>query len=219
MATLTDDTRPGERPAQRQEGGPARVRGPARRPLRKLVLTGLAGAVMMSAAATPVAAQANTIGATNTTHYAVLTPTGFRWPPPTSGPNGTAQFRVSPYGQVSTRLLWDEVGPLIYSGGTSPCSTVYQSGGAKLYVMAAGRIVAWRGLPPGTCNTTSDSWSATPQIAQVFLTNPSNVIIYVQAPPGQPGSPVQLPGGVVLNPGSIWSHVELAPQDGGGCNC
>jgi hypothetical protein len=64
----------------------------------------------------------------------------------------------------------------------------------------------------------SAPWAASPQIVQAMVANPSNAIAYVQAPPGNPGSPENLPGGVVLNPGSPWARLQAAPPPSGGVN-
>ena len=75
-------------------------------------------------------------------------------------------------------------------------------------MVAGDKIIGSRDFPPPTCSTITDDWAAPPQVVQSIAANPSNAIVYVQAPPGNPGSPQSLPGGVVLNPGSIWARLQ-----------
>ena len=78
-----------------------------------------------------------------------------------------------------------------------------------------GTIIGSRSLPPGTCNVITDTWAAGLQVVQLIAANPSSAIVYVQAPPGNPGSPQSLPGGVALNPGSPWARLQAMPTSGG----
>jgi hypothetical protein len=100
----------------------------------------------------------------------------------------------------------------------APCKELWPSNGIRLYVVDGDKIIGSRNLPPPTCNTVTDSWAASSQVVQSIVANPSNAIVYVQAPPGNPGSPQYLPGGVVLNPGSPWAQLQAAPSRGGGAN-
>jgi hypothetical protein len=97
----------------------------------------------------------------------------------------------------------------------TPCSVLYPSDGIRLYVVAGDKIIGSRDLPPPSCNVTTDSWAASSQVVQSIVANPSNAIVYVQAPPGNPGSPLNLPGGVVLNSGSPWARLQATPSPGG----
>jgi hypothetical protein len=150
-----------------------------------------------------------------------MTPTGYRYPTPESGPRGLAQLDIeTTRGTISTRVQYADTGtPTLAPPGSVGCKEVYPSNGIRLYVVAGDKIIGSRGLPPGTCNVVTDNWAAPPQVVQLMVTNPSNAIVYVQAPPGNPGSPQNLPGGVVLNPGSPWARLQPAPTtSGGGAN-
>jgi hypothetical protein len=205
-----------------QDGAPARGPAapiPAGRPprgrLRKLGLAGLAAAVMISALAlAPSGAQAATTGDSELLYVAQLTTTGTQplTSVPATAPQGIAQVIIYPASDtIYTYLQFTNVGTGVWLSGSSPCSPGYiYPGSGTLYVMVAGKI-ATRALPPPTCDTFSDTWSAGPQIVQAIEANPGNAIVYVQAPPGQPGSREYLPGGIVLNPGSIWSRLQIAP--------
>ncbi len=188
---------------------------PPRRWLRKLGVTGvLVTALLSTLALAPSDADAATI------QYATqLSPTGtqpLRYVAPSTAPQGVAQFTVTTEtSSIYTYLQFTNVGPGVWNSDTSsPCpGYLYPDSGRELYVIVGGKIAS-RALPPETCDTISDTWYAGPQIVQAIEANPNNAIVYVQAPPGQPGSREYLPGGVVLNPGSIWAHLQIAPGDG-----
>ena len=65
-----------------------------------------------------------------------------------------------------------------------------------------GTIIGSRSLPPGTCNVITDTWAASLQVVQLIAANPSDAIVYVQAPPGNPGSP--------------WARLQPPSTTGGG---
>jgi hypothetical protein len=148
--------------------------------------------------------------------YGMMSPTGHQDPPPESGPRGLAQLDIEPTrGTVSTRVQFSDTGtPTLAPPGSVGCKEVYPSNGRELYVVAGDKIIGRRNLPPGTCNVITDTWAASSQVVQLMVANPSNAIVYVQAPPGNPGSPQNLPGGVVLNPGSPWARLRVLPSGG-----
>ena len=150
---------------------------------------------------------------------AIMSPTGYQDPPPTSGPRGTAQLNIdTTRGAIHTRVQFTDTGTPTPAPPGTPCKEIWPSNGIRLYVVAGDKIIGSRNLPPPTCNTVTDSWAASSQVVQSIVANPSNAIVYVQAPPGNPGSPQSLPGGVVLNPGSIWARLQAAPPVGSGTN-
>ncbi len=145
-----------------------------------------------------------------------MSPTGYQATEPTSGPRGLAQLDIEPTrGTISIRVQYTDTGTPTPAVG---CKELYPLNGIRLYVVAGDKIIGSRSLPPGTCNVTIDNWAAPPQVVQLMVANPSNAIVYVQAPPGNPGSPQNLPGGVVLNPGSPWARLQPAPTTSGGAN-
>jgi len=150
--------------------------------------------------------------------YASMTPTGHQYPGPTSGPRGAANVDINPTnGVIHTHVAFAGTGTPTPAG--PPCGDIYPLKASRLYVMAGGKIIGSRNFPPPTCSTITDDWPAPPQVAQSIAANPSNAIVYVEAPPGNPGSPQYLPGGVRLNPGSPWARLQPAPTtSGGGAN-
>jgi hypothetical protein len=223
MGTHANDKRqPAQSPLD-QAGAPAR--GPAARTragrpprgrLRKLGLTGLAAAAMISALAlAPSSAHADAIS-----YAANMSPAGTQpqtYSPPPTAPQGIAQFTINPAtNTIVTYLQFANVGTAKRVSSTGCAGYLYQASGSELYVIVGGKIYT-RLLPPPTCNTISDTWFASSQIVQAIEADPGSAIVYVQAPPGQPGSREYLPGGVMLNPGSIWSQLEV-PYDGGSLN-
>jgi hypothetical protein len=151
--------------------------------------------------------------------YGAMSPTGHQDPPPESGPRGLAQLYIeTTRGTISTNVQFTGTGTPTPTPPGTPCKEIYPSNGIRLYVVAGDKIIANRNLPPPTCNTTSDTWAASLQVVQLIAANPSNAIVYVQAPPDNPGSPQNLPGGVVLNPGSPWARLQAMPTSGGGAN-
>jgi hypothetical protein len=150
---------------------------------------------------------------------AYMSPTGYQATPPTSGPRGTAQLDIVPtHGTIYTRVQFTDTGTPTPAPPGTPCKELYPSNGIRLYVVAGDKIIGGRNLPPPTCNTVTDLWAASLQVVQLIVANPSNAIVYVQAPPGNPGSPQNLPGGVVLNPGSPWARLQAVPSGGSGAN-
>jgi hypothetical protein len=130
--------------------------------------------------------------------YASMTPTGHQYPGPESGPRGAAIVNINTTsGVIDSNIQFADI-----------------AGVGRLYVVAGGKIIVSRNLPPPTSGVITDTWAAPPQVVQSIVANPSNAIVYVQAPPGNPGSPQSLPGGVVLNPGSIWARLQAAPSGG-----
>jgi hypothetical protein len=148
-----------------------------------------------------------------------MSPTGYQATPPTSGPSGLAQLSISTtHGTISTRVQFTGTGTPTPTPPGTPCREIWPSNGIRLYVVAGDKILGSRSLPPPTCNVVTDLWAASSQVVQSIVANPSNAIVYVQAPPGNPGSPLNLPGGVVLNPGSPWARLQVAPSGGSGAN-
>ena len=148
-----------------------------------------------------------------------MSPTGPQASPPQSGPRGVAVVNIDvSHSVIDSNVQWTDTGTPIQGDPNGPCPEAWPSNGIRLYVVAGDKITASRALPPGTCSTTTDDWAAGPQIVQAIVANPSNAIVYVQAPPGSPGSPESLPGGVVLNPGSPWARLQAAPPPSGGVN-
>jgi hypothetical protein len=222
MGTHANDKRQAAQSPRDQDDAPARgpsARTRAGRPprgrLRKLGLTVLAAAATISALTlAPSSAHAATIS-----YAANMSPTGTQpltYSPPSTAPQGIAQFTINTAtNTIYTYLQFTNVGMAKWVSSTACTGYLYQASGSTLYVTIGGKIYT-RVLPPPTCDTISDTWSAGPQIVQAIEADPGNAIVYVQAPPGQPGSREYLPGGVVLNPGSIWSQLEV--PDGGGVN-
>lgn len=137
-------------------------------------------------------------------------------PAPHIGAKGTAQLDIgTTRGTIYTRVQFTGTGTPTPVPPGVPCKEVWPSNGIRLYVVAGDNIIGSRNLPPPTCNTVTDTWAASSQVMQAIVANPSNAIVYVQAPPGNPGSPQSLPGGVVLNPGSPWAWLQAVPSGGG----
>jgi hypothetical protein len=213
MRRRAEDRWQAAQPPLDQDGAPAR--GPASRTragrpprgrLRKLGLVGLAAAMTFAAAlVTPAGAQAEAQILGPVDHVATMSTAGTQplsYSAPNPVPYGIAQFTTYPaYSTIQVK---------VYFAGIDPA-------GAHVYIVAGGKIISNCMLPPPTNGQISDYCSLSAQAMQQFEADPSDVIIYIQARPGQPGSPEHLPGGVVLNPGSIWSHL-VAVQSAGGTN-
>jgi hypothetical protein len=151
--------------------------------------------------------------------YASMTPTGHQDPGPTSGPRGAAVvFIDTTRGVIHANVDFAGTGtPTPVPPGT-PCKEIWPLKASRLYVVAGDKIIFGRNFSPPTCSTLTDDWTVSSQVVQSIVANPSNAIVYVEAPPGNPGSPVYLPGGVRLNPGSPWARLQAAPSDGSGAN-
>jgi hypothetical protein len=80
----------------------------------------------------------------------------------------------------------------------------------RFYVVAGDKIIGFRDLPPTTDDTITASWAFPPQVVQAIVANPSNAIVYVEAPPNTLPREY-LPGGVVLNGGSPWAQLQPPP--------
>jgi hypothetical protein len=146
-----------------------------------------------------------------------MSPTGHQDPPPTSGPRGAAIVNFdATRGTINTHV--DFAGTGTSTPAPPPCGAIWPLKRSRLYVVAGDKIIGSRDLPPPTCSTITDDWAATPQVVQSIVANPSNAIVYVEAPPGITGSREYLPGGVVLNPGSPWARLQAAPSGGSGTN-
>jgi hypothetical protein len=151
--------------------------------------------------------------------YASMTPTGHQDPGPTSGPRGAASVDINPTnGVIHTHVAFAGTGTPTPVPPGSACKEIWPLKASRLYVVAGDKIIGSRNFSPPTCSTLTDDWPAPPQVAQSIAANPSNAIVYVEAPPGITGSPVYLPGGVRLNPGSPWARLQPAPTSGGGAN-
>jgi hypothetical protein len=139
-----------------------------------------------------------------------MSPTGHQDPPPTSGPRGAAIVNFdATRGTIHTNVDFAGTGTPTPAG--PPCGNIWPLKASRLYVVAGDKIIGSRSFSPPTCSTLTDSWAAPSQVVQSIAANPSNAIVYVEAPPGNPGSPVYLPGGVRLNPGSPWARLQAAP--------
>jgi hypothetical protein len=147
--------------------------------------------------------------------YASMTPTGHQDPGPTSGPRGAAVvFIDTTRGVIHANVDFAGTGtPTPVPPGT-PCKEIWPLKGSRLYVVAGDKIIFGRNFPPPTCSTLTDDWTVSSQVVQSIVANPSNAIVYVEAPPGITGSPEYLPGGVVLNPGSPWARLQPPPASG-----
>jgi hypothetical protein len=146
-----------------------------------------------------------------------MSPTGHQDPPPISGPRGVANVDFdATRGAIHTHVGFAGTGTPTPAG--PPCGDIWPLKASRLYVVGGGKIIGSRNFPPPTCSTITDSWAASSQVVQSIVANPSNAIVYVEAPPGNPGSPQYLPGGVVLNPGSPWAQLQTAPSGGSGAN-
>ena len=132
-----------------------------------------------------------------------MSPTGYQYPGPTSGPRGAAIVNINTTsGVIDTNIQFADI-----------------AGGGRLYVVAGDKIIGSRNLPPPTSGTITDDWAAPPQVVQSIAANPSNAIVYVEAPPNTLPREY-LPGGVVLNGGSPWAQLQPPPPsaDGSGTN-
>jgi hypothetical protein len=130
-----------------------------------------------------------------------MTPTGHQDPPPTSGPRGAALVDFNPTrGVLNFEVQFTDVKePFI----------------CRFYVVAGDKIIGTRQLPPSTDDTISDTFTVSSQVVQSIVANPSNAIVLVEAPPSTLPREY-LPGGVVLNSGSVWA--QLQPQPDGEAN-
>ena len=146
-----------------------------------------------------------------------MSPTGPQASPPQSGPRGLASINIDvPHSSIYSQVEFAETGPgILVDDPNSACREYWPSNGVRLYVVAGNKIIANRAFPAPTCSITTDIWAAGPQIVQAIVANPSNAIVYVQAPPGNPGSPEYLPSGVVLNPGSPWARLQPGSDSSG----
>ncbi len=149
--------------------------------------------------------------------YASMTPTGHQDPGPTSGPRGAAAVYIdTTRGAIHANVDFAGTGTPTPAG--PPCGDIWPLKGSRLYVVDGGRIISGHNFPPPTCSTLTDDWTVSSQVVQSIVANPSNAIVYVEAPPGNPGSPEYLPGGVVLNPGSPWARLQPPPTTSGDTN-
>jgi hypothetical protein len=126
-----------------------------------------------------------------------MTPSGYQYPPPTSGPRGAARVNMDP-ARGSIHLEVD------FAGVMTPEKA------RRFYVVAGDKIIGFRDLPPSTDDTITESWVAPPQVVQAIVANPSNAIVYVEAPANTLPREY-LPGGVVLNGGSPWAQFQPPP--------
>jgi hypothetical protein len=138
--------------------------------------------------------------------YGFMTPTGYQYPGPDSGPQGVASVVVD----VPRSILHFEV----------QFTDVKKPFICRFYVVAGDKMIGGRQLPPSTDDTITDDWSGVPsQVMQSIVANPSNAIVYVETPPNTLPREY-LPGGVVLNGGSPWAQLQPPPPsaDGSGAN-
>jgi hypothetical protein len=126
-----------------------------------------------------------------------MTPSGYQYPPPTSGPRGAARVNMDP----ARGVIHMEVD---FAGVMTPEKA------RRFYVVAGDTILGGRDLPPTTDDTITFDWGAPPQVVQAIVANPSNAIVYVEAPPNTLPRE-SLPGGVVLNGGSPWAQLQPPP--------
>jgi hypothetical protein len=102
--------------------------------------------------------------------YGFMTPTGYQYPGPDSGPQGVASVVVD----VPRSILHFEV----------QFTDVKKPFICRFYVVAGDKMIGGRQLPPSTDDTITDDWSGVPsQVMQSIVANPSNAIVYVEAPP------------------------------------
>jgi hypothetical protein len=148
-----------------------------------------------------------------------MTPTGYQDPPPKSGPRGVANLDIDvPHSIIHIRVDFADTGPAIPGDPNGPCPEYWPSNGSRLYVVAGDKIIGGRQLPPPTCSTITDDWPGVPsQVMQAIVANPSNAIVYVEAPPNTLPRE-SLPGGVVLNGASPWARLQPPPTSGGEAN-
>jgi hypothetical protein len=141
--------------------------------------------------------------------YGSMTPSGHQYPGPDSGPRGAAMVEFdATRGTIHTEV--DFVGTGTPTPAGPPCGDIWPLKASRLYVVAGDKIIGSRNLPPPTCSTITDSWAAPSQVAQAIAANPSNAIVYVEAPPNTLPREY-LPGGVVLNGGSPWARLQPVP--------
>jgi hypothetical protein len=141
-----------------------------------------------------------------------MSPTGHQDPPPTSGPRGVANVNFDATdGTIHTNVDFAGTGTPTPVPPGSACKEIWPLKASRLYVVAGDKVIGNRNFPPPTCSTITDDWAASSQVVQSIVASPSNAIVYVEAPPGNPGSREYLPGGVVLNPGSPWARLQAAP--------
>jgi hypothetical protein len=138
-----------------------------------------------------------------------MTPSGHQYPTPESGPRGYARVNIDPArGTINTNVDFAGTGTPTPAG--PPCGDIWPLKASRLYVVAGDKIIGGRDLPPPTCSTITDDWPAPPQVVQSIVANPSNAIVYVEAPPNTLPREY-LPGGVVLNGGSPWAQLQPPP--------
>ena len=136
--------------------------------------------------------------------FGFMTPTGYQYPGPDSGPQGVANVIVD----VPRSILHFEVQ---FTDVKKP------SNGSTFYVVAGDKIIGNRFFPPPTDDTITDDWPAPSQVVQAIVANPSNAIVYVEAPPNTLPREY-LPGGVVLNAGSPWAQLQPPPPSDADAN-
>jgi hypothetical protein len=150
--------------------------------------------------------------------YASMTPTGHQDPGPTSGPRGAAVVYFDPtHGTIHTNVDFAGTGTPTPVPAGSACKEIWPLKASRLYVVAGDKIIGSRNFSPPTCSTLTDSWAAPSQVVQSIAANPSNAIVYVEAPPNTLPREY-LPGGVVLNGGSPWARLQAAPSGDSGAN-
>ena len=138
-----------------------------------------------------------------------MSPTGHQDPPPTSGPRGVANvYFDATRGTIHTNVDFAGTGTPTPAG--PPCGNIWPLKASRLYVVAGDKIIGSRNFRPPTCSTITDDWAAPSQVVQSIAANPSNAIVYVEAPPNTLPREY-LPGGVVLNSGSIWAQLQPPP--------
>jgi hypothetical protein len=147
-----------------------------------------------------------------------MTPTGYQYPPPESGPRAVTLLDIDvPRSIIHTRVDFADTGPPTPVPPGSPCSEIWPSKGSRLYVVAGDKIIGNRDFPPPTCSTITDDWPAPSQVVQAIVANPSNAILYVEAPPNTLPREY-LPAGVVLNGASPWARLQPPPPSDSDAN-
>ena len=129
-----------------------------------------------------------------------MTPTGHQDPPPESGPRGAARVNVDP----PRSILHFEVQ---FTDVTTPLNR------CMFYVVAGDTKIGGRELKPPTGGFIIDDFTVPSQVMQSIVANPSNAIVYIEAPPNTLPRE-SLPGGVVLNSGSPWARLQPPPSGG-----
>jgi hypothetical protein len=112
------------------------------------------------------------------------------------------------HGTIHTEV--DFVGTGTPTPAGPPCGDIWPLKASRLYVVAGDKIISSRNFPPPTCSTLTDDWTVSSQVVQAIVANPSNAIVYVEAPPNTLPREY-LPGGVVLNGGSPWARLQPVP--------